>query len=359
MTSTLHAGASQAESKGTSEAARRIAAALGVSSSDVALSRCATNARGTAEHWYGRWEATPIFAKLLTARTYPVCEPLSDPACSAGDDMRASAEQVEAEWSAVQRLAPFDGRECSIPQLLGRGRDTLVWRRAPGRTLDRLILRSRTSAQAREETPAALRATGAWLRRVHDGLAEGIRSLDLGASMSALEARPLGVAAGRAVWRRKAAMDLLALAARRLPRGCADAPLSFTHGDLTPPNIICEEGAGRVTIVDFEHAAERSIAHDLIVMTSRLRARRLHPLVPDACVVTYERAFWEGYGNTPRDLRITVSGLASAWVFYGYAARRPRMSSPGRVARAIYERLFEKGREEAALRAMRRELEEL
>jgi Ser/Thr protein kinase RdoA (MazF antagonist) len=359
MTTTLHTSAPAAERGSRDDAVKRIAAALGVATGDVALSRCATNARGTAAHWYGRWGDTPIFAKTLIGDAFPACDPLWNPALDTDREARTSAGQVDTEWSAAQRLAPLDGSACGIPQRLARGRETLVWRQAPGRTLDSLILRSRISGHARERVAAALCASGAWLRRVHDTFMQGSETLDLQASARATAAGAAAPRTARAAWRKQAAVDLLTLAASKLPRGCTPAPRSFTHGDLTPPNIVYDARTAHVTVVDLEHAAERTIVRDLVVVVSRLRSRRLHPLVPDACVETYERAFWDGYGQIARDLRIATSALASAWLFHAYPARPQPRASGRRAALSLYDRLFASGREQVTLRAMRLELEEL
>jgi hypothetical protein len=275
--------------------------------------------------------------------------------------MRTCADQTAEERSAAERFAFHDADVRTCP-VLASSTDTLVWPRVNGKTLESIIVAARTSSSMRQHAVKTLTSVGVWLRTVHDANTTGVTTIDLGASIRALEASDDVASKHTRAWC-DMALRILEAARRRLETDTATVTRSLTHGDMTPPNILRNPATGEVTIVDFEHARERAVSHDLVVMAGRLRAKRLDPRVSPELITQLEGAFWQGYGQVAREVRIAVSALASAWVFYdhlGRAAERARGRGLARRAMvALYQRVLASKQSAAAEHEMLREIEEL
>jgi Ser/Thr protein kinase RdoA (MazF antagonist) len=275
--------------------------------------------------------------------------------------LRTGAEQVEVEISAARRLAAYNGA-VRVPELLGHSSRVLVWSLVEGDSLDEVVRRARGGARNAERGHAALRALGMWTRAVHEGTSTGVATIDLREPIERLDAGP-AAASPAAARRRDAARGLLVRGWRALDERPVTAALSLTHGDLTPANVICDEGDGSLNVLDLEHAGERAVVHDLVTLIARLRAHRLDPRTAQGSMAQLEASFWSAYSDVSRELRIAVAALASAWVFYEYLERahvRADDRGVGRKAMVkIYERFFERRQSEALLQAALVEIEEL
>ncbi len=330
------------------ELRERIASTLNVSSRCVRVDRWQYNRRRSALHGWGSSSGKRFFAKILALDPFPLTTPLSVPKEKAipRTQVRSAKDQIETEWHVTNELRALMGPSC-VPAPLGKSGTarTIVWEEVRGMRLDHLVSRSRWRDPQGNASAAALFQAGAWLRKVHDGFSRGSETLDIA---RLIEIIPDSV--GRGGWRSSRYANV---ASKLLETAVAKAggasrlrvPVALTHGDFSLPNLMWSEKENQLFVFDFEHAADRGILHDLVVLISNLRFKLLNPLIPPRVLESAEKAFWAGYGSVSREMSVFVDALACAWIFYcalpWLSELRKRRGWKAGIKTWIYEAFFE------------------
>lgn len=296
-----------------------IAGALGAKPGAVIAESWSKNRRRTAAHCFGKYEGKPFFAKVLLNKSYPLLAPIALPDHKLLRRLRimqSGKEQIETEWTAGEQLSSIS-RAVVIPKGIARSRNVIVWEYFPGAPLDSMVKQSWTTGLSETEGSQALTDAGSWLRGLHESCARGVGSVDLGEAVTVL------LQYRRTLPRKlhghvDTALSFIEFATEFLNAKQVYVSRSLTHGDFSLPNLLWDAGSARLAVVDYEHAAERTVVHDLVVLLCNLRAKLLNPVIPASTIERLEASFWRGYGPVSRELAVLVNSLASAWVFYHF-----------------------------------------
>ena len=311
---------------GKEDIRERIACALSASKSKVRLDRYTYSASKLTARCSGEWMGRRIFAKILLANPYPIPARFKAPweaPHSRALPVRGIGEQIETEWNMTLQMRVLAGGH-SVPEPLGRSLSarTLVWEEAGGISLARMLKRTRWKSSMAKAGARALFQAGTWLRSVHEA---SHRRTDAVIDVPNL----IRIANGFARHQQKEAWRYDRIASRiledfLLEMGGATTftvPAAVTHGDFCLSNLLWDDAGWRLAVLDFELASFRPICHDLFALVADLRSKLLNPLIPKSAVLSWERAFWRGYGPTSDQVASFVKSLALARVFYHHLAR--------------------------------------
>jgi len=338
-----------------------IAHTLGVEPDAVTVEHWTKNRRRTAAHFFGKFEGRPFFAKVLLRESYPLLAPIAVPdhaLLQRQQITQSGEEQIKTEWNVAEQLSQVSG-PTAIPKGIARSRNTIVWEFFPGASLDSIVKQVWTDSREGGSSQA-LRDAGAWLKRLHESSSSGDGSVDLAESVDALlrYRQTLPQKLHRYI---DTALHFLELAVTRLKTDRVYVPQSFTHGDFSLPNMLWDRTAERLAIIDFEHARERVIVHDLVVLLCNLRVKFLNPVISASAIERLEASFWDGYGRIAPELEILVNSLTSAWVFYHFIPKisqdRKSQGWLKRILLTAYEKFFQETLAAEASRRFRNQLQ--
>lgn len=191
---------------------------------------------------------------------------------ASGPDNTHFPRELEAHWTVTDALRPAGDTGALVAA--DEQHRVLVLERVPGH----LAL-----GTADEQDPEVHRQAGAVLRRLHDHGTRHDPTFLLHEQAKALRAldAPHRISAD-VVARTRAALEML-------PTDHADEPLVPTHGDFHPRNWIVDDG--RLRVIDFGRFGWRPASFDLT------RLAVLHWQHDP----TLEAAFFDGYGDDPRE----------------------------------------------------------
>lgn len=338
----------------THDLRERIASALQARSTDVMVQRRRLSPGGRSiqcwgccgERGSGRLKGVRFFAKVLLLDPYPIVFKLTAPwERGLGDDppIRPLDEQIDVEWNTTAQLRALVGDSVPVPLGCSKAARTIVWQDAQAAWVIRTVKRSRWMDPKGSEGTAALFQAGAWLRRVHDTSSVGNETVNVSQAVRAIrgaveKARQTGSPYGNSVIR------VLDEAVARTD-GKLAAPKALGHGDFTLANLMWDQRARRLFVIDYENFAYRSICYDLLTMVFDIRLQLLNPLVPQRAPVALETAFWDGYGPISDELRCFISTVASSQIFCDFlprmSARRTRRGWLAGATTRVYKALFE------------------
>lgn len=191
---------------------------------------------------------------------------------ASGPDNTHFPRELEAHWTVTDALRTAGDTGALVAA--DEEHRVLVLERVPGH----LAL-----GTADEHDPEAHRQAGALLRRLHDHGTRHDPTFLLHEQAKALRAldAPHRISAD-VIARTRAALEML-------PTDHADEPLVPTHGDFHPRNWIVDDG--RLRVIDFGRFGWRPASFDLT------RLAVLHWQHDP----TLEAAFFDGYGDDPRE----------------------------------------------------------
>ena len=163
---------------------------------------------------------------------------------------------------------------------------------------------------------------GMWLRNIHEASRQSTMTLDMPTLVGKINEFAEKQEPKKGSPYRRVMLKILEESLREIGgTGTFSVPVAFTHGDFCPSNLIGESVGRRLSVIDFELCAFRSICHDLFAMVSELRSRLLNPVVPKTVILAWEKSFWEGYGPISPQIRAFVERLALARIFYHHFNR--------------------------------------
>ena len=254
--------------------------------------------------------------------------------------------QVESEWNAITRLNRLipDHR---IPAPMGKSVEhgTLVFEAVSGTRMDHRVHWAGWSRTRARSNARVVFEAGTWLRRVHEATFERTESVDVREVARTIQQilRIQGVEHTR--YGGLALRSFASVSADLASRGKLDVPLCLQHGDFTLPNLIWDDRVQRLWIIDLEHSRPATVLQDLASLILNLRSRYVYPFTSRSVVMALEDAFWNGYGETPRETRALANAIATACIFYKLlpklltrGARRGRLAG---LAAAIYRSAIE------------------
>jgi hypothetical protein len=276
-------------------------------------------------HCRGRWPGGRFFAKVLLANPYPKAPRIMFPARTAlppGNDCPVE-DQIESEWNMTSELRALGGPD-RVPAPLAKSirAKTIVWEERRGTRLDHLVLRSRWAEPKGTAIEAALFQAGNWLRKIHYESVQGSETVEVAATLEDIQesTRQNGTGSSRYAL---IALELIERARASIGEK-VKAPVVLNHGDFVLPNLLWDKKQRQLSVVDFEHSGRRNACHDLMAIGFSLRSQLLNPLVSRSIIKLAEKSFWEGYGSIAPEMRILISTLATAGIFY---VSLPRLSS--------------------------------
>ena len=298
----------------------RVAVALNLSPGDVELDLREIHRDPRSVRCSGKAKRQRFFAKTLLADPYPVTVVVPwKEAFSTEGQWRAAEDQVETEWSTAQQLRFLLG-ENSIPRPLGKSLEakTVVWEEVKADSVPDLVKRSRWIDPKGRTCAAGLLQAGAWLRQLHDKTVCGAETLGISAMLDAVRQVMAEHARTAFVEEAERALDS---GRQRIPASTLTMPVSLNHGDFTLANLMWDESASRLWVIDFERPTHAGIWQDLATIIFSLRKQLLNPLVPRDIIAAMERAFWTGYGAIPRDLLVFIHTLVASQILFYYPNR--------------------------------------
>jgi phosphotransferase family enzyme len=334
----------------TNEIRERVACALTAKCSSISVRRCDRSPSRLAVRCTGRAGEKRFFAKIFLTKLYPIPRRFPLPwedAENALAESRSVSKQIEIEWEMTHKVRAFSGG--SVPAPLGRSREarTIVWEEASGIRMDRLATRPWRRSGERESAARGLYRAGQWLRSLHGSTLCSDETIDLNAGIRRLGA-VLSICGGAERKYVSVAHCILQSLVDRLGASSVPVPVSLTHGDFCPANLLWDEEADSLAVVDFELADFRPASYDLFSVISHLRARLLNPLISERTIEEWESSFWRGYGEVSPELFLIVRSLALARIYYHHLPRLlTRGKRRGRIAsfnallyRAFFERIL-------------------
>lgn len=337
--------------RGRKDVRERIACALSASPSAVRVDRYTYSMSRLTARCSGEWADKRIFAKILLANPYPIPARFRAPweaPHGAAIPVRGIREQLETEWNMTLQMRTLSGGR-SVPAPLGRSLSarTIVWEEAGGTSLARALQGTRWKPSMAKAGARALFQAGTWLRSVHE-------ASDRGTEMVIDVPNLIRIANGFAKHKEKDAWRYDRMASRilealLLEMGGATTftvPVALTHGDFCLSNLLWDDAGWRLAVIDFELASSRPVCHDLFALIADLRSKLLNPLIPKSIILSWEQAFWWGYGPTSAQLTSFVKALALARVFYHHLSRlltrRERKGWIGGINARLYRTFLER-----------------
>jgi hypothetical protein len=298
----------------------RVAVALNLSTSDVELNLRGIHLDPRSVRCSGKANRQRFFAKILLADPYPVTVVVPwKEAFSTEAQWRAAEDQVETEWSTAQQLRFLLGGN-SIPRALGKSLEakTVVWEEVMAHSVPDLVKRSRWLDPKGRTCAAVLLQAGAWLRQLHDKTACGTETLGICAMLDAVRQV---MAQQQSTPFVEDAETVLESGLQRILASTLTVPVGLNHGDFTLANLMWDERASRLWVIDFERPTHAGIWQDLATIIFSLRKQLLNPLVPRDIIAAMERAFWTGYGAIPPDLLVFIHTLVASQILFYYPNR--------------------------------------
>ena len=325
---------------------RHIADALNCDASRVSIEQFRTAPGRRSARFWGVCGGKRFFAKTLLADPYPITPRAEVPwrDASASIDREAGA-QIEAEWSATNLLRDLTGPE-TIPAPLGKSvsAKTIVWEQVPGTRINHTLKSARWVNSKTAGMANAMRQTGDWLRRLHQGSATGRHTIALDRVLANTRALVSGDG-GTATEHSKAALELVEDAITRIATPELVVPAGLAHGDFVLANVFWDESSRRLSIVDFENVGAADACQDLHSMIFDLRSQLLNPQIPRRAIAALEEAFWQGYGAVSHAVFVLLTAMASARIVCFHLprmlAKRKEQGAVASLASSIYKTLLQ------------------
>jgi hypothetical protein len=287
-----------------------VAAALGLADGQVVVGneKCVWDERSIK--FTGHADGDEFFAKLLMVDPYPVN--LAVPwqrALVTSAQARSATEQVKREASARSELSRLMNVS-AIPRCIGSSAQlrTIVWERVSGTSVLGLLRRSRLFDPQGKTCRSIAFEAGEWLRQLHDSTRRGVQELKVCESLNAVLR---AILAKRNSASAKHAIELVRSCAERAGASLL-TPVGRNHGDFTLVNLIWNQPARQLRVIDFENSEYGATWQDLASITFSLQKQLLNPLVPVQTVRGMEHSFWRGYGEIAPELFSFIQALAAS-----------------------------------------------
>lgn len=310
---------------GPDDVRERIACALSVKRSEISIGRYGYSPSRLAARCTGHWKGIRFFAKIILADPYPIPARFGVPwEVTGGMAMpeRPLDEQIEAEWTLTHKMQALAEGHC-VPVPLGKSVSarTIVWEEARGTPLVRLMPGSRWKSSVASFGLRALFKAGVWLRNIHERSRGGTETIDMHALINLAKGFERQPELGASPYDRLVP-KILEIALPEIGHtGTFNVPVAFTHGDFCLSNLLWDNKAGHLSVIDFELSDYRPVTYDLFAVVSHLRSRFLNPVIPKQVVVSWEKSFWAGYGSVAKSVEAFVKALAIARIFYHHFHR--------------------------------------
>jgi hypothetical protein len=302
----------------------RVAFSLNSTPEVTNIERCTLDKSRSCLHCVGSSMDLRFFAKVFLEEIYRFDSPSifpTDEGIFQYSQTRSVADQIDTEWNATNRLRALAG-PADVPRPIAKSLSakTIVWEEVRGTRLDHFVTWSRLRDPKGTATAAAMFSAGAWIRKVHDAFPQNGREvIDIS---RLIEAVPDMV-------QRESSYRYVRIATKLLERALVSvggtgklmAPIVFTHGDFSLPNLMWDTKLSQLAVFDFENSGYRSVFHDLTAIVFSLRASLLYPLIPKTVLVVAERSFWAGYGSISNKMLICIDALVSSHIFCGVLPR--------------------------------------